>query len=77
MCSPCAWNTSGVNPGAFMVILCCIIHFIIFVDSDLLPFLCIHHCLINFMAELLEIKLETMSGDFMIKNIAHCYGGYR
>lgn len=71
MFSPCVWNTSGLNTGSFMVILCCITHFTIFVDSDLLPFLHIHHCFINFMAELLgEIKLETKSGDVIIKHFS-------
>jgi hypothetical protein len=33
----------------------------------LLPFLPIHRCFINFMPELLVIKLDTRSGNVMIK----------
>jgi hypothetical protein len=70
MCSPYVWNTSGLNPRAFGVLLFCITNFTVFVDSDLLPFLCIHHRVINFMPQLLEIKIETSSGDAMIKHFS-------
>ena len=52
------------------VLFLLITHFTIFVDSDLLSFLCTHHCFINFMAELLEIKLETRSGVVTIKHFS-------
>lgn len=45
-------------------------HTTVFVDSDLLSFLRIHHHVINFMAQLLEIKIETSSGDVMIKHFS-------
>ena len=53
-----------------LVLLCCITYSTVFVDSDLLPLLCIHHCFITLMAELLEIKLETRIGGVVIKHFS-------